>query len=284
MNENAIDWNEVWKQQHLRRIGSNCSADCSRLWDKKEEAQRFWKMSQENNAERIRNTIEGLALTPHSRLLDIGAGPGTLTIPIARQMAHVSAVEPSEGMMAVLRDNIEDEQIQNILCVQKRWEDVDIQKDLEAPYDVVMASYSLGMADIGEAIQKMVDASSKYVYLYWFAGETSWDRQSRALWPALHDGEYYPEPKCDVLYNALYQMGIYPNIEVFPFQHVIRFTSLEEAVEYSRSQYKVTNDVQESILRDYLESVFEEEEDGSLIQWGSSIRVRMWWEKEPGLE
>ena len=53
--------------------------------------------------------------------------------------------------MAVLRDNIEDVQIQNILCVQKRWEDVDIQKDLEAPYDVVMASYPLGMADIGEA-------------------------------------------------------------------------------------------------------------------------------------
>ena len=92
MNENAIDWNEVWKQQHLRHIGSNCSVDCSRLWDKKEAAERFWRMSQENNAERIRNTIEGLALTPDSRVLDIGAGPGTLAVPIARQVAYVSAV------------------------------------------------------------------------------------------------------------------------------------------------------------------------------------------------
>jgi hypothetical protein len=35
--------------------------------------------------------------------------------------------------------------VQNISVVQKRWEDVDVKEDLQPPYDVVIASFSLGM-------------------------------------------------------------------------------------------------------------------------------------------
>lgn len=222
--------------------------------------------------------IEGMKLSPDSRVLDIGAGPGTLAIPISQRVAHVTAVEPSEGMISVMQDNIKEYGIENIDPVHKDWESVDVESDLSAPYDVVFASYSLGMKDIRTSVQKMVDASSKYVYLYWFAGETSWDMHSRKLWPFLHGSEYQPAPKCDVLYNVLYDMGIYPNVSVFPFEHVHRFATLDEAVEDFKSYYNASSDTQEAILRDYFEGVLEKD-NGALVQRGWSTRVKMWWEK-----
>ena len=73
-------------------------------------------------------------------------------------------------------------------------------------------------------------------------------------------------------------MGIYPNVSVFPFEHIHRFATLDEAVEDFKSYYNASSDTQEAILRDYFEGVLEED-DGALIQRGWSTRVKMWWEK-----
>jgi hypothetical protein len=114
-------------------------------------------------------------------------------------------------MCSVMREKMAEFGFKNISVVQKRWEDVDVEKDLQPPYDVVVASFSLGMQDIRAAILKMMQASSRYVYLYHFAGPTTWDLQWQELWPKMHGRPYQPGPKCDVLYNVLYQMGIYPH-------------------------------------------------------------------------
>ncbi len=269
MESKGIDWNEIWKETLEKQVKSNRNVDCSTIWYSKENARRFWRMFQDEKSREItEKRIEGMKLSPNSRVLDIGAGPGTLAIPISQRVAHVTAVEPSDGMMGVMQDNIKEYGIENIDPVHKNWEAVDVESDLSAPYDVVFASYSLGMKDIRTSVQKMVDASSKYVYLYWFAGETSWDMHSRKLWPLLHGSEYQPAPKCDVLYNVLYDMGIYPNISVFPFEHIHRFTTLEEAVEDFKSYYNANSDTQEAILRDYFEGVLETENETSFREGG----------------
>ncbi|AKB35955.1 hypothetical protein MSSAC_1365 [Methanosarcina siciliae C2J] len=279
MDSDVIDWNEVWKETLEKQLKSNRNVDCATIWYSKENARRFWRMFQDEKSREITGKrIEGMKLSPDSRVLDIGAGPGTLAIPISQRVAHVTAVEPSEGMISVMQENIKEYGIENIDPVHKDWEAVDVESDLSAPYDVVFASYSLGMKDIRTSVQKMLDASSKYVYLYWFAGETSWDMHSRKLWPLLHGSEYQPAPKCDVLYNVLYDMGIYPNVNVFPFEHVHRFATLDEAVEDLKSYYNAKSDSQEAILRGYFEGVLEKD-NGALIQRGWSTRVKMWWEK-----
>jgi len=272
-----IDWNEIWKSQIQLSRESGPGRDCARIWESKDNAERFWRMSDENKY-RVDRTIQGTDITPESRVLDIGAGPGTLAIPFAKKVSHVTAVEPADGMVSVLKEKMAEQGIENISVVQKRWEDVDLRADLETPYDIVIASFSLGMLDIRSAIQKMVETSSKYVYLYHFAGETSWDRQWRDLWPKLHGRDYRPGPKCDVLYNVLYQMGIYPNIRTFRLQHNQRYSSLQEAVDALSPQAHIRSPEQESIFREYLGRTLKEE-NGSLILPASSIRVKMWWKK-----
>lgn len=278
MDSQGIDWNKVWKDTLEKQLALNRNVDCLSIWHGEKNARQFWRMFQDDKARAVtEKRIKDLKLSPDSRVLDIGSGPGTLAIPIARQVAHVTAVEPSDGMMNVMQENIKEYGIENIDTVHKDWEAVDVRSDLSAPYDVVFASYSLGMKDIRASIRKMMDASSKYIYLYWFAGETSWDIHSRKLWPSLHGCEYQPAPKCNVLYNVLYDMEIYPNVSVFPFEHIHRYANFEEAVEDFKSYYNVTSDSQETVLRDYLEGILEPD-NGNLIQRGWSTRVKMWWE------
>ncbi len=273
-----IDWNDVWKAQMQRSRQSSPARDCARIWESRESALRFWNMSQEEKW-RVEKTIEWTDIKPDSRVLDIGAGPGTLAIPFAQKAAHVTAVEPAEGMVSVLREKMAEQDVKNISIVQKRWEDVDVKKDLQPPYDVAIASFSLGMRDIRAAIEKMIEASSRYVYLYHFAGLTSWDLQWMELWPMLHGREYQPAPKCNVLYNVLYQMSIYPHVRTFRLQHNQRYASMQEALEALRPQAQAETEEQVSILREYLRSLLREE-NGALMLPGASVRVEMWWEKE----
>ncbi len=276
-----IDWNEVWKSQTKGNRASSPGRDCARIWESRESALRFWNMCQ-TNYHRTEAVIRGTDITADSRILDIGAGPGTLAIPFAQKVAHVTAVEPAEGMRSVMREKMAEYGASNIDIVQKRWEDVDVAADLAAPYDVVIASFSLGMQDIRSAIEKMQQASSRYVYLYHFAGPTSWDMQWQELWQKLHGRAYCPGPKSDVLYNVLYQMGIYPNVMTFPLEHNQRYSNLDEAMQTLAPQAQAETAEQKTILQEYLQTALREV-DGALVMPGSSIRVKMWWEKDPSL-
>jgi len=271
-----IDWNEVWQSQMKENRGPSSGRDCARIWESRQAALRFWNMCSKERS-RIDQTVWETEITAASRVLDIGAGPGTLAIPFARKAAHVTAVEPADGMCSVMREKMEEFGVSNIDIVQKRWEDVQVDADLSGPYDVVIASFSLGMHDIRGAIEKMVQASSRYVYLYHFAGPSSWDLQWQALWPRLHGRPYRPGPKSDVLYNVLYQMGIYPNVRTFRLEHSQPYASLDDATAVLAPQAQAESDEQKALLREYLRGVLREE-DGALVMPGSSVRVKMWWE------
>ena len=43
-----------------------------------------------------------------------------------------------------------------------------------------------------------------------------WGRMYAELWEPLHGSPYYSGPKTDCLFNVLYQMGIYPDVEMMP--------------------------------------------------------------------
>jgi hypothetical protein len=58
-----------------------------------------------------------------------------------------------------------------------------------------------------------------------------------------------------------------------------RFSSMEEAMEHFRHQYRISMAEQEAIVRDHLGRVLKEENGGFSLP-ASSIRVKIWWEKE----
>lgn len=58
---------------------------------------------------------------PDDAWLDIGAGAGRFALPLALRVRHVTALDPSEGMLASLRTQMVEHGIANIDLVHGRW-------------------------------------------------------------------------------------------------------------------------------------------------------------------
>lgn len=191
-------------------------------------------------AEDGKKRVAGMQLSPEMKVLDIGSGPGILSLPLAKRVREVTVVEPSEAMRILLKKHMEEENITNIRILPYLWEEVP-EEELET-YDLVIASYSLNMPDFKEAVLKMNRHSCKEVMLYWFAGETSWERDARILKERI--GDLMPvkqHRKVDVLYHILYQAGIYCDITVLKDTSFDReYETFELAVTDMKKRYEIT--------------------------------------------
>jgi SAM-dependent methyltransferase len=274
------DWNEIWKQRQLQQESSKLSDDSSHDWSKKENAERYDANARNEYDERVKATIASIGAGKDMRVLDIGAGPGTLAIPLAPLVKEITAVEPGAGMLGVLRAHAERERIRNITCVQKLWEDVNVIHDLQGQYDIVIASLSLTMHDIREALRKMNAVSSGTVHLFWFVDMPFWERMSFDLWQPLYGRPYYPGPKTDCLFGVLYQMGIYPDVTMMTLAKEYRFGSREEMLAFFRKRFGAKTPEQERIVDDYITPLIRKQGNEVVIS-GDSVFAHIRWKKHP---
>lgn len=272
------DWNEIWKLQQDLQESSKLHEDKSHDWSKKENAERYDANARGEYEERVKATISALGATKEMRVLDIGAGPGTLALPLAPLVAEITAVEPGAGMLGVLKAHAEREGVRNITCVQKMWEDVDIARDLAGPYDIVIASLSLTMHDIREALRKMDAACSGSVHLFWFVDMPFWERMSADLQVPLHGRPCHPGPKADCLFGVLCQMGIYPDVSMMTLGKEYRFGSREEMLAFFCKRFAVKTPEQQRIVDEYI-TPLARERDGGVVVSGDSVFAHMWWKK-----
>jgi len=271
-----IDWADAWKQRALRNATDKNKKECSLLWQDLDHAARYDMDARAGNWQRGRRLIGEINVTAGSRVLDIGAGSGTLTIPIAPLVRHVTAIEPADGMMWYLKKNVSEAGLDNVTCIREKWEQFTAPR---GTYDVVVASMSLGMPEIRTALRKMNDVASGYVYLFWPAGPTYWERNYAEIWKDLHGKEFRYGSKCDCLYNILYGMGIYPNVKVYKDDYRESFSSVEEAVAHFKPFYQVGDDRQEKILREFLHKKLVKC-NGHLSLRGYSDIAKIWWKKQ----
>ena len=273
------DWNEIWKERQHLQESTRTHDDRSHNWDKRENAERYDRNAMSEYDDRVQRTIASLPLTRNSRVLDIGAGPGVLALPIAPLVREVTAVEPGAGMVEVMQGRAEREGIRNIACVQKTWEDTDPARDLDSPYDIVIASLSLTMHDIREALKKMDAVSSGSVHLFWFADMPFWEKIYADLLTPLHKRPYYPGPKADCLFGVLYQMGIYPDVTMMPMGKEYRFGNRDEMLAFFHKRFGAVTPEQVRIVDDYVSPLIRTRDGESVIS-GDSTFAHVRWKKQ----
>lgn len=271
----GLDWDEIWNEVNGANIRCKAFGECAKIWQTKEEA-RFFLKNSIKNPQRVQFIFENLPLSSNLKVLDIGSGPGTIAVPIASQVEHVTAIEPSPGMADVMEEYAAEKGVKNLEIIRKKWEDVDLSKNLKGPFDLVFAAYSLGMQNLSESIRRMCEISSKWVYIFWISGIPSWEKGLVELWPKLHNEKFGYTPQADIIYNVLYSMGIYPNIKVAEVESRNHFTDLDSAVSQLSSVYNIEIKEQEEILRTFLiENLIEDENGYTLV--GTNISTAFWW-------
>jgi len=140
-----------------------------------------------------------------STVLDVGAGSGRWTMPVAKIAKTVTAVEPSDAMLDMLRENIAVANLNNIQIVPAPWEEAIVE-----PHDIVACAHAMyGSQDFAAFVHKIERHAKKRCYLAVRlpAHDGIIGELSLSIYGHRHDS-----PNAIIAYNALYSMGIYPNV------------------------------------------------------------------------
>ena len=108
---------------------------------------------------RLLPRLEGI-----STAIEIGAGPGTLTLPLAKRLGKITAIEPSPAMAGVLADNLAQRGLENVTLLRQRWEELDA--DAIPCADAVIAGGCLYVFyEIDTSLRKMLAMACSKVLL-----------------------------------------------------------------------------------------------------------------------
>lgn len=237
-----IDWHLLWR-----------TARAAKAW--KTSAPRDWSERAETYSRRVLSSpfvdhvLAMLDIDPQNTVLDVGCGPGTLTLPLARRAASVTAIDYAAGMLDRLREAAEQQRLTNIRTVLCAWED-DWQQASITVHDVAIASRSLNIDDLAAGIAKLDKYARKRVYLVERITPTPFDPTAFAAVGRPFDSG----PDYIYTLNILYTMGIHPEIRQITIAPEDAFPDLECALERYRWMIKNITDEEEQRLRAFLSS------------------------------
>jgi ubiquinone/menaquinone biosynthesis C-methylase UbiE len=259
----VIDWCQI--RQNMIETAHRRELYNPRYWNTEVAA---FKENTSHWSELTEQQLKILPLSKELTILDVGAGTGRMTLPMAKKVKQVTALEPAQKMFSVLKENAQAQGISNISYVNKSLEDL----ALSGQYDLVVASFSLFMYDIKSALQKMDTLAKRAVYL--FLSASPW--LDEALQKAVYDTSS-PWSDFIFIYNTLYAAGIFANVEICNYTIKQSFTDYEEAA----AKFMQTNRIppeKKDPLTAYLHTHLVEE-NGKLLSIRKRKAAAIWWTK-----
>ena len=213
-------WLEAWQEHRDNSLRSrrilmpeevefwNASADKMKRWS--EEAR---------SVERVKKVIrwlrqQGIAISD-MRILDIGAGTGSFAIPFTQQGGRVTALEPAEELVKIMKENMKNEGVEELFIISEKWEDISPDKEgMKGQFDLVFASLTPAVYD-KETLGKMNACSKEWCFLCEFAGRRR-NRVQEELWFKIFN-EHMPLQEHNILYplNYLYSLGYSPSLKLW---------------------------------------------------------------------
>jgi 2-polyprenyl-3-methyl-5-hydroxy-6-metoxy-1,4-benzoquinol methylase len=253
-NLEIIDFAKLYTEQMKN---STFKGKTSQDWDKK--AKSFNENIKDSSY--TKEFLYKINIVDAKTLLDVGCGPGTISLELAPKFKHIYAMDYSRGMLECLENNCDMRNINNITTVHKSWEDD--WSDLPQ-FDIVVASRSLEVMDVKKAIEKLNSKAKKRVYVTFKVGGSFIDEE------ILAQLKRYITPRPDYIYlvNILHSMGICAKIDFIKSENK-RFLSEsgDEFLEKVKWSLGDLSKEESKILKEYFEKTYKYKKETGFIKW-----------------
>jgi len=257
--DNADCWVDCWKSA-AQNDGSITDESIAAIWNRR--SGRFARdMDSEKRQRRAADVfaiLEEAGFSPRgANVLDIGCGPGTLSLPLARAGADVTSFDVSTGMLDRLKEAARNEGL-TISPIECSWWTADIDElGFWNAFDLVIASMTPGVKDV-ETFDRMMARSKRLCYYSNFIRRDT-DRAYREISRDIL-GE---EPRA----GAHGPGFLYPFMYLYTlgYQPIVRFSrhsgdreqdwakAAERAIDFLAGNREFSDDVKEKI-REYYRS------------------------------
>lgn len=224
----------------------------------------------------VEEVLKRLDLSEGDSILDVGAGAGAMTIPLAQKGYRVTALDQSSYMLDVIRGKAQQEHLENIVTVNIDWEDSRAASRIE-PHDVVLVSRSLPAGkDIISSLKSIDMAARRLCYITWKAD--SHDALEVEVCNRLGI-EYRALPDYNLIYNLLYSLGIRANVEIFKITGQRIYGSIDDAYIQIIRSHPIHTDSEKQLVKRLLADSLEYR-SGFYMQHKDALWALIWWSKE----
>jgi SAM-dependent methyltransferase len=157
----------------------------------------------------VRQFVERMDLTGCATLLDVGCGPGTISLAVAARLERVYGLDYSPGMLAAFARNARKRGLTGVTPTLRAWDD----DWSDVPIcDLAVASRSTAVPDLEAALLKLDSKARRRVYVTYPAdGGCAGDAVCQAIG---RPGQALPDYLCVV--GILHHLGLHPTLAYLP--------------------------------------------------------------------
>lgn len=271
-----VNW-ELIQKRSMPPMPRNEKMDPATMWGK--SAVMYNGMARLER-EYTKKQIAVMQLSKEDTFLDIGCGPGRLSVPIAKQVKKVTSLDVAPEMLAFCKKNAEQAGADNLETRLLNWETAEIGRDIEQ-HDIVLASRSVGFQDL----IKLNSVAKKRAYILCWANGPSLKEIFDDLFFGVDEGIQPRHMVQDrnfgynIMFNMVYDLGFDPNIRIVEDGFEGVYDSREAAYEDLRT----LNPFAEEKMPIFRKNVdrYLTEENGKIRFYRGTKTYVLWWDTKP---
>ena len=192
----------------------------------------FYNRMAAMEAEFTPNQVNALPLLAEDTLLDMGCGPGRLSVPLAKRVRSVTALDVSDSVLRHVTDNAKAAGVDNISTRKLDFHDAVAGENVEK-HDVVICSRSVGLANL----RKLSTFAERMAAVVTFANAPTIPHLLSGIFKDVTSAPKPPFPaqtldrkiNYNVMFNIVYDMGFEPNVRIVDDGFRKHYASREEA-------------------------------------------------------
>ena len=238
------------------------------------EPEDFWRPFAAHFRENPRRTDDPVVnrllreIQPQTTVLDVGGGGGRFALPLALQCHQVTVVEPSGSMVETLLEEARLANVRNLSVVKGQWEVAEVE-----PTDIVLCAHVLyGVEDVQPFIHKLVAHAKDQVLILMFMDSPQ--SHLSLLWQDVHREERVNLPGLPDLLVLLWEMDIYPHLEMVHTMAPRVFETWEQAREEFRLRLYVAPGTQEDrLLSEAMVELVDKSSEGLVLRGARPRRL-----------